>query len=239
VAVAVSPAAKCVRILSDPSRIKSKGMRMKQEGTVLVKRKNYAVCSMEDVPPIPEYKIEMEKGKYDGIRVYCSIRTDPDLGIGWADVRPVAFGCGPCKLQLKMPWVPRVDRRVQPQYAKNNGCKLWPSFEGQNDWRICKLVPQMTEDERDVQQSNKCILIVMEARISLMIQEGKIGVVATTDEAAVGYYVVKWLSKLNSLQEDIEDMPGVHARSRMRFFIIGWPPPPKYVECSILEYVVR
>jgi hypothetical protein len=130
VVVAVSPAAKCVRMLSDLScinRIKSKGMRAKQEGTALVKRNNYVAYSMEDVPPIPEYKIEMEKGKYNGIRAYYNIRMDPDLGIGWVAVRCVACKCGPCKVQLKMQWVPRIDRRVQPSYAQNDRCKLWPS----------------------------------------------------------------------------------------------------------------
>jgi hypothetical protein len=106
VAVAVRPAAKCVRMLSDPSRInviKSKGMRTKQEGTALVKRNNYAVYSVEDVPPIPEYKIKMVKGKYNGIHAYYNIHTDPDLGIRWAAVHCVACRCGPCKAQLKMP----------------------------------------------------------------------------------------------------------------------------------------
>ncbi len=194
VAVAGSPTAKCVQMLSDPSHIngiKSKGMRTKQEGTALVERNNYTVYSMEDVPPIPEYKIEMEKSKYNGICAYYNIHTDPDLGIGWAAVHPVACGCGPYKVQLKMPWVPRVDRRGQPRYAQNNVCKLWPSYEGQNDWQICKLVPKTTEGERDARESMKGICIAMEARIALMIQEGKIGAVATIDEAAMRYYVVK------------------------------------------------
>jgi hypothetical protein len=42
-----------------------------------------------------------------------------------------------------------------------------------------------------------------------MIREGKVGAVATADEAAMGYYVVKWLSKPYSLQEDKEGMSGV------------------------------
>jgi hypothetical protein len=80
-----------------------------------------------------EYKIEMEKGKYNGIRAYYNLRTDPDLGIKWAAVRCVACRCGPCKVQLKMPWVTGVDRRAQPRYAQNNVCKLWLSYEGQNN----------------------------------------------------------------------------------------------------------
>ncbi len=134
---------------------------------------------MEDVPPIPEYKIKMEKGKYNAILAYYNICTDPDLGIGWAAVHHVACGCGPCKVQLKMPWVPRVDRRAQPRYTQNNVCKLWLSYEGQNDWRICKFGPKTKEDERDARESMKGILIAMEARIALMIREGEIGVVAT------------------------------------------------------------
>ncbi len=48
-------------------------------------------------------------------------------------------------------------------------------------------------------ESMKCVLIAMEVRISLMIREGKVGAVATTDEVAMGYYVVKWLSEPYSL----------------------------------------
>jgi hypothetical protein len=51
----------------------------------------------------------------------------------------------------------------------------------------------------------KGVLIAMEVRIALTIWEGKIGAVATIDEAAMGYYVVKWLSD----HEDMEGMSGV------------------------------
>jgi hypothetical protein len=53
-------------------------------------------------PPILEYKIKMEEGKYNVIHAYYNIRMDPDLGIGWAAVRCVVCRCGPCKAQLKM-----------------------------------------------------------------------------------------------------------------------------------------
>ncbi len=71
----------------------------------------------------------------------------------------------------------------------------------------------------------KGILIAMEARICLMIREGKVRAVATTDEAAMGYYVVKWLSKPFSLQEYKEGMSGVISAGVMvvdALFIIGW-----------------
>jgi hypothetical protein len=53
-AVSVSPAAECVRLLSDPaceSGIKSKGMRAKRETKVLVECNDYASYTMDNVPP--------------------------------------------------------------------------------------------------------------------------------------------------------------------------------------------
>jgi hypothetical protein len=85
--VAVSPAAKCVRMLSDPSRIngiKSEGMRARREGKALVEQNTYECYTMDDVPPIPSFKIEFPKGKFNGMRAYYNIRTDPDLGLGFA-----------------------------------------------------------------------------------------------------------------------------------------------------------
>jgi hypothetical protein len=67
----------------------------------------------------------------------------------------------------------------------------------------------MTEDERDARELMKGVLIAMEVHIPMMIREGKVGAVATTDEAAMGYYVVKWLSRLYSLQENKEKVSGM------------------------------
>ncbi len=69
----------------------------------------------------------------------------------------------------------------------------------------------------------KCVLIVTEVCISLIIREGKVGAVATTDEAEMGYYVVEWLSKPYSLHEDVEGMSGMIGAGVMAadvFFLI-------------------
>jgi hypothetical protein len=42
--------------------------------------------------------------------------------------------------------------------------------------------------------------------ILLMIREGEVGMVGMTDEAVMGYYVVKWLSESYSLQVDTDGM---------------------------------
>ncbi len=114
--------------------IKNKGMRTKYKGNVLVEQNNYAMCSMANIPLIPKYKVVLKKGKCNRIRVFYNICMDPNLGIGWVAVCCVACGCGPCKAQLKMAWMPQVDNCAQPCYAENKECLLWPSYEGMNDW---------------------------------------------------------------------------------------------------------
>ena len=49
----------------------------------------------------------------------------------------------------------------------------------------------------------------MEARMSLMIREGEVGAIGMADEATMGYYVSKWLSKPYTLQEEMEGMSGM------------------------------
>jgi hypothetical protein len=44
--------------------------------------------------------------------------------------------------------------------------------------------------------------------MSLMVREGKVGAIGMADDAAMGYYVVKWLSKPYMLQEDTDGISG-------------------------------
>ncbi len=98
-------------------------------------------------------------------------------------------GCASCKEQLGQPWVlPYVDIADQSRYSQNKECTLWPSHEGANDWKIVQLVP----------------------KTEVMVCEGEMGAIGTTDEAALGYYVIKWLSDPYTLQEEMaEGMSGV------------------------------
>jgi hypothetical protein len=82
-------------------------MQVKHKGKVLVTRNDYATYTMADVPPLPDYKVVMPKGQFNGrIHAHYNIRMDPDLGMGWAALHWVACGCGLCKDQLEKPWVP-------------------------------------------------------------------------------------------------------------------------------------
>ena len=195
--------------------IKSEGMRTKREGKALVECNDYNTYTMDDVPIIPDWKISFPKGKYNGIRAYYNIRTDPDMGVGWAALRRVACGCGTCKEQLKKPWMPGVEKRGQPRYAENKECSLWRSYEGANNWEIFHLTPKTEDDRVGARQSNVRVLDAIEARISLMMCMDDVGAVGMTDEAAMGYYLVKWLSEPYTLQADTEEMAGMISAGTM------------------------
>ena len=80
----------------------------------LVERNTYESYKMDEVPNIPDYKVVLPKGKFNGLRAHYNIRTDPDRGIGWSALSLVPYGCASCKEQLVRPWVPRVDQMKQP-----------------------------------------------------------------------------------------------------------------------------
>jgi len=135
--VVVSPAEECVFLLRNPAKVNgimSKGMWAKCKGKVLVSCKDYSSYTMADVSPLLlDYKVVLPKGHFNGLHAHYYIRTDPDLGLGWAVLRWVACGCEPCKDQLKRPRVPLVEPMAQPRYAQNKECVMWPSYEGANN----------------------------------------------------------------------------------------------------------
>ncbi len=86
---------------------------------------------------------------------------------------------------------------------------VWQNYEGKNNWNIFPLEPVMDDDEKGARDSICCMLNPLEVGMSLMIHEGEVGAIGTTDKAAMGYYILKWLSKPYSLQADAEGMSGM------------------------------
>ncbi len=151
ITVAVSPADKCACLLSDPTcinGIKSKGMQAKRKRRALVMQNNSMTYTMMDVLPLPDYKVVLPKGQFNGIRAHYNIRTDRDLGMGWAAVHWVTCGCGPCKDQLQRPWVLHGNITAQPRYTVNKDCKLWTSYEGANNWKFLPMCQRQKQTRR-------------------------------------------------------------------------------------------
>ena len=59
---------------------------------------------------------------------------------------------------------------------------------------------------KEARKSICCVLNAFEACMSLIVHKGEFGAVGTTDEAAVGCYLVKWLSEPYTLHADTEGM---------------------------------
>ncbi len=70
-------------------------------------------------------------------------------------------------------------------------------------------MPKTEADKKLVYESLRCVLNVLEVRMSPMMREGQVGAVGLSDEAAMGYYLVKWLSEPYTLQDDTEGMSGM------------------------------
>ncbi len=77
---------------------------------------DYATYTMDNVPPLLDYKVILPRGNFNGLRAHYNIHMDPDLGVNYAALRCVACSCGSCKEQLERPWVlPCIDVAAQPR----------------------------------------------------------------------------------------------------------------------------
>jgi hypothetical protein len=92
---------------------------------------------------------------------------------------------------------------------------LWPSYKGANNWECCVLVPKTEVDKKEAWKSLRSVLHVFKACMSLIMHEGKVGAVGTTNEAAAGYYLVKWLSEPHTLHADTEGMSEIISAGKM------------------------
>jgi hypothetical protein len=87
ITVTMSLADECICFLSNPTclnGIKSKGMHAKHKGRALVMHNDYMTYTMADVLPLPNYKVVLPKIQFNIICAHHNIRTDPELGMGWA-----------------------------------------------------------------------------------------------------------------------------------------------------------
>jgi hypothetical protein len=56
-------------------------MRARHKGKLLVVHNNYIIYTMNDIPPLSDYKVVLPKGRFNGICAHYNIPMNPDLGI--------------------------------------------------------------------------------------------------------------------------------------------------------------
>ena len=70
---------------------------------------------------------------------FYHIRCDPDLGEGFYDIRQIPCSCTGCVEKLSNPWLPNLDKSLQPRYAiEPKTCKYSCILNGYNKWYIAK-----------------------------------------------------------------------------------------------------
>ena len=58
------------------------------------------------------------------LKHFYHIRCNPDLDKGFCDMRRIPFACTGYVEQLSKPWVPNLDKTLQPRYViKPETCK--------------------------------------------------------------------------------------------------------------------
>jgi hypothetical protein len=212
--------AEAVRLLEHPDRkdgVTCNGKYKKRFENRAVTERHYHVLKGADVR-FDNLKMEtikfknVRKGRHNGMRARYNIRTDPYLGVGFAAIRRIPCACHVCVQQLQEPWIPAISRKDQPRYKQNKQCKLWPVFEGHNDWEIVQIRPGDDSAEEELEEVYATVLESIADVIASEIEEEKIGAVSTVDDK---YYLLKWTSLPYRMEGDhflTEYDPPIHVK---------------------------
>ena len=74
------------------------------------------------------------------IKQFYHIRCDPDLYKSFCDMRRIPCACTGCVEHLSKPWLPNLDKTLQPCYIiKTETCKYSFILRGYNKWYIFQI----------------------------------------------------------------------------------------------------
>ena len=74
------------------------------------------------------------------MKYFYHIRCNPDLDEGLYAIKRIPCDCTECVEQLSIPWLPNLDKTLQPCYViKPKTCKYYFILCGYNKWYIAKL----------------------------------------------------------------------------------------------------
>ena len=71
---------------------------------------------------------------------FYHIRCDPYLDKGFCNMRRIPCACTGCVEQLSKPWLPNLEKTLQPRYIiEPETCRYSSILHGYNKWYIAKL----------------------------------------------------------------------------------------------------
>lgn len=207
----MSFAHECLRLCSHPDRltgVKGQTKHAKREAAAKLLCRCYYTMSMDDVLfsslCMGVAKNPSLEGTHNGIRGRYNIRADPDLGLGRAALRRVPCACDSCITQMQEPWETGIVPCDQPRYKQNRMCRLFPIFDGLNDWVIVDLVKTKRTDNDQVEAAQDVVLDSIARDHQVNISADNIGAFHTDDPDTEGYYLVRWIGEPYNIEQDTE-----------------------------------
>ena len=116
--------------------------KSKREAKACLKQKYYWVHKEEDklfngIKTV--YKILNNKDKVT-MKHFYHIICDPDIDKGFCDMRRIPCACTGCVGQLSKPWLPNLDKTLQPRCViESETCKYSSILHGYNKWYLAKF----------------------------------------------------------------------------------------------------
>ena len=179
-------------------------------------KKTYHIQKKKDVPyrniamtwtksKFPKLKIAKNKEKIrdsSSVLSHYHYRFDPRLGHGKCAMRRIPCLCDQCCEMLDKKWIPGVNAENQPCYSPVLNCKYHDILGDYNNWIIMPFITYSNTCEDDIEELHKSILINISDKMGTFVTEYTYGAVNTNDSRTDGFYIVKFLSRPYTLQQD-------------------------------------
>ena len=114
--------------------------------------------------------------KYNGLMSCYHLHFDKYLGISKAAVRRIPCSCVFCVQNKSLPWVHNIEANLQPRFQPNKQCLYNKVFGEYNDWIIIDVKPKTIEDDNNMDELRKDVLMGIQDIISNNIKIGQFGV---------------------------------------------------------------
>ena len=201
--------------LSHPSRAFGAGGHKKDEKRRekrQIDERRYMIRDPEVAPKnIKMQAIGFLPGPRNGMKAHHNARADPALGTLRLAMRRIPCCCEGCSERLARPWVNDVNLHPsdQPRYHGDcTECKLWPMFEGLNNWRIVTLVPKTTNDANALKKAQATAIDGLGRRLATLVKVGGQGAYEVDDDPDYEYYPIQWVEDPYEVEEDGEITEG-------------------------------
>ena len=134
---------------------------------------------------------------------FYDIRCDPDLDKLLCAMQRIPCACNGFFEQLSNPWLPNLDKNLQPCYAiQPEICEYSSILRGYNKWYIAKIeLGKKSTNPYNMDIKDKLVLGGITWEAADKIEYNIIGEFQTIDRNMPEYYIVRWKGNAYNLKE--------------------------------------